>query len=87
MKFLLSNCLNNITGKVDSTETTYKYHMQVQEAAAETPTRPAGPLKQALKPSKRRLRQSSGSSTGQAAGDSTVESPVDSPKEPQGKRT
>jgi len=39
------------SGKVESTETTYKYHMQVQEAQAETAPKPAdGPLKNSLKP-------------------------------------
>ena len=70
------------SGKVDSTETTYKYHMQVQETAGETPVRPPGPLKAALKPPKRRLRQSSGDS-----GDQTTdgpESPIEPPKESPG---
>ena len=52
--------------------------MQVQEAAPITPARPPGPLKTALKPPKRRLRQQSGSSTEHNT-ESTPESPREGP--------
>lgn len=58
--------------------------MQVQEAGPETPTRPPGPLKTALKPPKRRLRQSSGDSSGKEVGASEGQSPINSPREPPG---
>ena len=56
--------------------------MQVQETAGETPVRPPGPLKAALKPPKRRLRQSSGDSADQTT--DGPESPIESPKESPG---
>ncbi len=51
-----------LAGSVESTESTYKYHMQVQaEPEQQTSLNRQGPLKNNLKPTKRRTM--SGSST------------------------
>lgn len=51
------------TGQVESTEGTYKYHMQIQQSPDPTQSKTRqGPLKASLKPPKRRTH-SSGSAT------------------------